>query len=309
MKIVHISDLHLCHKYRSENIMKTEKLLKYASRVQADHLVITGDVSHDAQVNDYKIFRNLLQKYGFLSSDRATIVIGNHDIYGGVHFATDILKFPSRCVATDYNEKVNIFVDHFRELFDNTLQADNSSAFPFAKSIDNLVLIGINSIAPYSKIKNAMASNGKISNEDFERIKKLLKKDEFSDKQKIVVMHHHFKFSASFDTTDQINILNFIEKHTLKLYDKKKILKLFKKHFVELLLHGHVHSNGEYESHGIRFLNGGGSIDDYVDFRPKLNHLTFNNGNIKVQKLILDWEKSTLKNPKPVNRLLPSFAS
>jgi predicted phosphodiesterase len=48
------------------------------------------------------------------------------------------------------------------------------------------------------------------------------------------------------------------EHHTMKLYRKKKLQRLFSQHGVHLVLHGHVHENRQYEKRGVVFLNGAG---------------------------------------------------
>lgn len=270
MKIMHLSDLHLCVEHKPENIVKTEQLLNHAARIGIDHLVISGDISHNAREDDFARLRELLGKYNFLSSDKATMVIGNHDIYGGVYSAMDIINFPGRCLNTDFSEKVNVFVHYFRELFLNTLQLNDSDPFPFFKILDDVLLLGINSIAIYSKLKNPMASNGFLSVADQEKINHSLKNVAHNDKIKIAVMHHHFKFNASI-AADYNRLLNFIEKHSLKLYGKKKVLKLFRKNNINLVLHGHIHSNSHYQLNTIECINGGGAIDDYITDRPKYN--------------------------------------
>ncbi len=85
MKIAHLSDLHICTEFKPENTAKAEFLIRQSAENDIDHLVITGDISNRSQPMDYHVFRELLIKYGFYNRDRLTIVMGNHDIYGGIH--------------------------------------------------------------------------------------------------------------------------------------------------------------------------------------------------------------------------------
>lgn len=290
MKIMHISDLHLCTQHKPENIVKTGQLLQHAIQMGIDHLVITGDISHNAQEDDFASLRKLLAEYNFLSSEKATLVIGNHDIYGGVYYAMDVIKFPAKCLNTDFNEKVSVFVHYFRELFQDTLRLNNSDPFPFVKILDNILLLGINSIAPYSKLKNPMASNGFLGVAAQEKIKCFLKNSIHDGKIKIAVMHHHFKFNASIAVYYNNRLLKFIEKHSLKLYGKKKVLKLFHKNNINLVLHGHIHSNTHYQVNDIDFLNGGGAIDDYIADRPKYNLIITNGVDYQISQQYLPVE-------------------
>ena len=51
----------------------------------------------------------------------------------------------------------------------------------------------------------------------------------------------------------------------MKLRGKKELLKLFRKHGVTLVLHGHYHRSMEYTGKGMTFLNAGGSVLDELD--------------------------------------------
>ena len=85
MKIVHLSDLHISLKNLPQNLEYTERLVTYGLEMGADHFVFTGDISHEGKDEDFLAFRNLLERYRLLTSEKTTLVIGNHDIYGGVH--------------------------------------------------------------------------------------------------------------------------------------------------------------------------------------------------------------------------------
>ena len=81
MKIAHISDLHL------------NTIYSYSLENKADHLVITGDLTDNASEKDFEILRNLFRKNGLLNSERLSLVIGNHDIFGGLQSAEEIFFF------------------------------------------------------------------------------------------------------------------------------------------------------------------------------------------------------------------------
>jgi len=53
------------------------------------------------------------------------------------------------------------------------------------------------------------------------------------------------------------------------------LMKMFKTHGVDIVLHGHDHRNMEYERKGIRFVNGGASIisDDSSSLHLHLLHI------------------------------------
>ena len=160
MKIAHISDLHICSKFKSNNLSIVKKIIKQIADSDADHLVITGDISDNSREEDFLWLRKTLKENDLLHSDKTSIIIGNHDIFGGIQTASEIIDFPLKCTRIDFKDKVRKFVDHFEELFQNIYSSSSSSVFPYVKVVDNVSIIGINSIDKYSRIRNPFASNG-----------------------------------------------------------------------------------------------------------------------------------------------------
>jgi 3',5'-cyclic AMP phosphodiesterase CpdA len=262
MKIAHISDLHICSKFKRNNIAKTKKLLKHALDSGTDHIVITGDISDNAQEQDFFIFRKILQSFGLLSAERTSVVIGNHDIFGGAQTAQDVINFTSKCINTNYHQKVENFVKYFEELFENTFLPNKEERFPFAKEINDIVLIGINSIEEYSKLKNPFASNGYVSKNQMSGLEKIFSAKCFVDKIKIVLIHHHFYKNDFQAKSSESALWKRIESFTMKLRKKKKLFKMFNENNVGLVLHGHSHELKEYYRKTIKFLNAGGSVEN-----------------------------------------------
>ena len=192
MRFAHISDLHLCIKHKSDNISKIKKLIQHALDNSAQHFVITGDISDNADEKDFNILRELLKNFDLLRSDKTSIVIGNHDIFGGTQTAQDVFNFPTKCMNTNYHEKVAKFINHFKELFEDTIRHHDELYFPFAKEFKNVLLVGLNSTAEYSRFKNPFASNGHVSKMQRQFLKAILTKNEFKEKVKIILAHHHF---------------------------------------------------------------------------------------------------------------------
>lgn len=262
MKIIHISDLHLCGSHNSKNIDKTIELFDNITNEDFDHLVISGDIAHTAEKEDYITLREILQKYNLLDASKTSIVIGNHDIFGGVVTAEDVVNFPGKCKNTDYKVKVQEFYEHFRELFYGCVFPDDGSLYPYLKIVENTAFFGINSVDEYSLVKNPLASNGKISKSQLLALKNIAKKNDLSGKDKIAVVHHHFsKFTK--DSTHLNNpVWDRIEKSTMKLRRKKRIVSVFSEVGIRLVLHGHIHKSSVYEKEGIKFVNAGDSVDN-----------------------------------------------
>ena len=261
MRIAHLSDLHLCSYFKENNFLKLEKAILKGLEYGVQHFVFSGDITDNASENELKKFKDLLKKLKIYESEKSTVTIGNHDIFGGPQTASDVINFPSKCLKVNYNDKVLSFVDFFKELFENTITIDNSSNFPFLKIVNDNALIIMNSIDEYSRFKNPFASNGKIRKDVREKISRLLNHEKAKDKLKISVIHHHFYHNNENVSSSENNIWTKVENYTMKLRNKKKILKLFKEHNVKIVLHGHSHEMKEYYRDGIHFFNSGGAFE------------------------------------------------
>jgi predicted phosphodiesterase len=134
--------------------------------------------------------------------------------------------------------------------------------FPFIKEFKETLLIGLNSIDHYSRIKNPFASNGKVSKLQVKALKQLLSEQKFKDKIKIVLVHHHFYKKNMHAKSSKNTIWNKIENFTMKLRGKKNLIKLFEDNNVKMILHGHSHDMIDYYRKGIRCVNAGGSIEN-----------------------------------------------
>ncbi len=258
--IAHIADLHLSGEHKRFTIRRVRALLDAIVRREVDHVVVAGDIAADANPKDFEIARRLFKNAGLLDPRRLTVVIGNHDVYGGVHHAEDILTFPRRCKETHYGKKVKEFREFFAETFEGCLFAADGRTFPFAKVLGNTAMIGVNSVARYSGVKNPVGSNGEVDDLEFKSIGDLLKDPLVRDKCKIVIIHHHFhKISAGPEGALK-SAWGAIERQTMKLRGKSRLFDLFKDHGVSVVLHGHVHLSFTYERKELRFANAGGSV-------------------------------------------------
>lgn len=281
MLIAHLSDLHLNTLLSDSNIRKIEKLLDYIVEKKADHLIITGDLTDNADESDLLLLRNHLKKRQLLDSKTLTVIPGNHDIFGGPQRAEDIFDFPSRCKKVDYKEKLISFNNYFNETFEDCLYLSDNRNYPFIKVLnDDIFLLGLNSILEYSLTKNPFASNGEIKLEQFFEVEQILKKFNSEGQVKIVALHHHFNKIKN--TKRSIaGLWQNIEKQTMKLRKKKRLFSLFNKYKIDLIIHGHIHYNEYYERKGLNFLNGGASIKGYSGHSLRVNFIEINDKNIK----------------------------
>jgi 3',5'-cyclic AMP phosphodiesterase CpdA len=136
--------------------MKSLQLFEYIIDTGFDHLIISGDLTENTERSAFELTRETLKKFGLLNSGKLSMVIGNHDIFGGVHLAEDVINFPKKCKITNYQNKVSEFNYYFSETFERTERV-NGNSYPFVKAFDDVVLIGLNTIAEYSLLKNPFA--------------------------------------------------------------------------------------------------------------------------------------------------------
>jgi len=280
--IAQISDLHINTFFNDSILKRVNFLLKEISESKADHLIITGDITDNASEKDLAIFRKLLKKYGFLAGERLSIIIGNHDIFGGVQKAEDIFSFPERCKSINYNSKLNYFLSFFPEAFNNCFYLSTKNYFPFAKKLDNVLLTGLNSIAPYSKLSNPFGSNGEVDAGQFGELVDIFNIRDADIKFRIVLIHHHFNKLKNESKSTFGNLWANIEKQTMKLRGKRRLLNLFRQYKVDIVLHGHIHESKEYDRKGIRFLNAGATIKNNKDF-VQLNYLRIGKNKIDIE--------------------------
>lgn len=309
MVFAHLSDLHFHSRFKRDNIVKTRRLLKFACEEGFEHLVITGDVSDDAEEKDYLVLRKFLKNNDLLDSKKTSIIIGNHDIFGGVQTALDVVNFPAKCRTTSFKQQVKTFQEHFEELFEGVEYPVEGNPFPYLKIVGDYVLIAFNSIDVYSRLKNPFASNGKISKSSVKAVISALEQDKYKDKRRIVLSHHHFYKNRVSATSPQSAIWNKIENYTLKLRGKKKMFRFFKNCGVELVLHGHSHENRLYTRKGVQFVNGGACVENYNKSKSEIIFITYKGKDfeIEIKKLPIDINLPERKNPKDV--YLPSIAS
>ncbi len=278
--IAHISDLHLSSEFRRQNIRRVKRLLEFIARRGVDHLVITGDLAANAQPMEFEMVRSLLSSYGFLDPERTTVIPGNHDIFGGVHTAEDVLEFPSRCRRTDIQRSLKLFSTYFGELFQNSQWEGPELTYPFVKRAGPVVFLGMNSVAPYSVLKNPVGSNGQIPKSQIEAAGRLLSSNAGNSMARIVLIHHHFNKPDVPAAGGFGGIWGNLEQQTMKLWKKKRLDKFFAEENIAMVLHGHHHVNASYVRKGIRFVNAAGSVMGPATGELSVNFISVERGEL-----------------------------
>ena len=300
MKIIHISDLHLNTYFKNSHLEEIKFILNFIAKENFDHLIISGDLTDNADSQDFEILRDLFKRKDLLRGDRLSLMIGNHDVYGGIVTPNDIFTFHEKCEKINYHLRLNEFYLYFFETFENC--AYRNDYYPYAKKFGDLLIVAMNSVMPYSKVRNPFASNGSVNLEQYNEVIKIL--EEFSSvKRKLIFTHHHFNKIKSLRTGGLYNVWNNIEKQTIKLKKKKRLFNMLRKYNVDLVLHGHYHKSEEYYRKGIRFLNAGATIKDSPRKTIRINII-----EISKEKISVDIKKLDLNSHRgvyyPVNKTI-----
>ncbi|MBN2198993.1 MAG: metallophosphoesterase [Candidatus Aminicenantes bacterium] len=251
MKTIHLSDTHVCPLFKQENAAKLNVVLRRLSAEPFDHLAITGDLTDNADVRSLRIVRDVLKSHGLLRSGLATVVPGNHDIFGTVRRASDFPAFVRRCAAADTEERIRIFRDEFGELFEGAEFTAADKPFPFLKTVNGVSLIGIDSSAPYSVRNNFFASAGRLTGDMLNDVDRLLAGDGFASRPKILLAHHGFRERS----------LRRGEAGGRDRKGTRNPLLRLREMGVGAVLYGHTHVMDGGHREGILFANAGGSID------------------------------------------------
>ncbi|MDE3058580.1 MAG: metallophosphoesterase, partial [Bacteroidota bacterium] len=292
--LVHLSDLHLSPAYFPERTSYLRQSLEFCLAQRADHIVITGDITNQARKEELQACRSVLAEFGLLDSAKLTMIIGNHDVYGGPHHADDVLQFPRACRTADYDAKVNEFVSAFQETFDGVktlsqgLFGSESSVFPFVKEQGNVVLLGVNSVARWSSLGNPLGSNGEINDAQFNAMRSYLESDAARGKTVILLVHHHFnKLKKTSTPTHLERLCSVIESETMKLRSKGRLFALCTRNDIARVLHGHVHETEVYKRAGVQFVNAGASFVPVGSTPRKIPVLTIAGGILSTAMHVL----------------------
>lgn len=265
-KIAHITDLHIKKIDVKEHKKRLHELLESIQENQCDHIFITGDIVDNVEEKDFKTVRRIFRKYGILEDSKISVTIGNHDLFGGPTTPDNLFYFPTQCKQTDYKAAVTNFHYQFREAFKSAKLYSGDKVFPYVKIVlDKVAVIGVNSIALWSKIGNPVGSNGAIYDEQYDHIKEILNSEKIKDKFKVVLIHHHFNKIGKTGNSIAHSLWLTFQQRTMRLHNKKRLFKLFKNADVKMVLHGHTHICESYSRRGAFFVNSSGCIIPFTE--------------------------------------------
>lgn len=248
-RIAHISDLHLSLGNDLGRGGKLIELLEDIKNRKCNHIAITGDIADNPIPEDLIYAREIFAQYDLMRPEALSLVPGNHDIYGSAPPGEMCFMFPKICSEINTKEMEKQFADVYK----NTFMEEPS--FPYLKILNNIALIGINSITDWSIDLNPEGSSGEISEDKLNELEKILKSRKLDDKIKIVLIHHHFSKPDDIEHLPGHSLWLKSISYKMDFHKPGKFLKLLKKRNVNLVLHGHTHYTGLYVKKGMTFVN------------------------------------------------------
>src|ERR1035438_3788513 len=73
MRIAHLSDPHINLKYHPQHLPRLRRVLEDAlGRMNADHIILTGDLTSNADTRDLRTIRRLFESLGIMKSSKLT---------------------------------------------------------------------------------------------------------------------------------------------------------------------------------------------------------------------------------------------
>lgn len=191
-----------------------QQCLQTIEQINADHTVITGDMTHIGLPAEFDQVAYWLAQH--FNAQDTTVIPGNHDLYVEAKWANTFAKWqPYMCSDTD-----------LRDLVDDTPAFAESieSYYPVIRVRPPLVYIGISSVfpAPWGK------ATGRVSAVQLERLNRLSQSKILQKYIKVVLIHHP-------------PLSNTLAARK-SLLDPQPFVQWLKASDVDLVLHGHGHT-------------------------------------------------------------------
>lgn len=278
-RIAHITDIHIKNaKHIHFEFFK--KILNSIKKNKVNHILLTGDIVDYGTNEEFRMVKNTLELYGYYDKRKLTVVPGNHDIYGGPSDKMPSYTFIQYCRKLNFNNAVEKFSKHFSEL--------NGKDLPYLKTIDNIALIGINSLYEWDLHENPNGTNGFIKNSVIKKLITILENKKLKDKIIIVLIHHHFNEPMFRKNFIEQRMWLETEETKMKLYNKKELMKIFTKYKVNFVLHGHTHISESYKINGVTYVNSSGCVNPFTKEKKREYHIiTIGNNKTKLEKIAI----------------------
>lgn len=245
MKIAHLSDLHVLsldgvspwrfankrlsgyanlrlkrgHAHRAEHIVA---IAREIAKSDADHVVVTGDLTNLALESEFEAVRNLIERELHLGPRDVTIVPGNHDLY------TRGAMLKRRFLA--------YFGDYVRSDIPVPAATDTMGAFPFVRLRGPCAIIGLSSAVP----RPPFVAAGEIGQTQAKALVDLLRSEQVAHLTPVLLVHHPLHNPAS-----------PLKARLEGLRDAERLVDAIAHLERGLVLHGHLH-RGQHKRHETR---------------------------------------------------------
>ncbi len=255
MKIAHISDLHLSGRQDRRQLGDLDRLLDHFNKAGFDHLVISGDLSNNADSGDWQIVREKLESHALYHWDKTTVIAGNHDLIN----LEEEMRFynalnPLLLIRKKaFDRKLREFCCFFQKLITGEDGGDNG--FPFIKIINypsvQIAFAAINTVYPWYPAENPLGARGSITSGQLRALSQEAVLASLRESFVIGLCHHAYRV---YDTN---SLIDQAFDWTMELKNRQEVLGLMKGMHARLVLHGHFHRFQSYAVDGITFVNGG----------------------------------------------------
>ncbi|MBS1149393.1 MAG: Metallophosphoesterase [Myxococcaceae bacterium] len=223
---------HRARNYRRENLLAVIA----AAAAQADHLVVTGDITNLSLEGEYVEARRLLDEAA--GSAEVTVVPGNHDIY------LPIILHERR------------FPHHFSRYMHSDLPelalALPAGHFPSVKLRGPAAIIGLTTAVP----RPPFVSAGLLGREQREALARVLRHPEVARRTPVILLHH-----SPFDSRFRLDQLRG------GLVDARELRETLQPLPRGLVLYGHLH-----ERRHQALTTGRGALDAVCATAAALGH-------------------------------------
>jgi len=255
IKIAHLSDLHFSGRQDRRQLDDFKRMLDHFNTEGFDHLVISGDLSNNADPADWCVVREKLEDHGWYHWEKTTIIVGNHDLIN----LEEEMRFynalnPLQSVRKKaFERKLAEFCLFFQELI--TGEGQGGAAFPFLKIINypcvKIAFVALNSVYPWYPADNPLGSRGVITSGQLRALGHESVLASLKGSFVIGLCHHAYRVYGTDSLLDQAF------DWTMELKNREEFLALMQNLGARVVLHGHFHRFQFYTIQGVSFVNGG----------------------------------------------------
>ncbi len=225
-RVAHLSDLHVGSRLSVEEF---EKIVAQCRSQQAEHLIVTGDITHDEMSHhegDARAISEILLDYGYSDDRSATVIPGNHDLHGSSGLPGD------PCVTA---RNLPVFWRFFGRFL---RRRSHMPRFPIVKRLGRLTFYCLNSICPRKSRWNFRYLF------PLHQLKRLARAFRQSGNDPRIIIVHHYPYRIRLGNVRHFSLYEWFEDaFWLPLRGWRKLVGLCARNRVRYILHGHSHSS------------------------------------------------------------------